>query len=290
VQLKGNGTDNNQQSAFTYVVRNTGSSALSNITVRIYFTPDGSQAASNYVLEKYWDQSGAATVSGPTQSGSFYYFTVNYGATSLAVGGSWEFQTAMHLNDWSSNFLSTNDWWHSPGSLPASYTDWTYVPAYLNGSLSWGSEPVISATPTPIPTPVLNCASVRDSFSGVKNPIKLSGNTMYLDVPNTNPYPITVDHIYLAWNYKGGHNSPFNADLRLIGAQFPTGNVFWTGNIHAPIYTIPYPYSPSVVIPANATSRLTFIFDQSYDISKKEEVEIYFSTPGCEAYPVVVKN
>ncbi len=82
VQLVTGGTDNNQQSAFHYRIQNTGSSAQSNISVRIYFTTDGSQAASSYMLEKYYDQSGAATVSGPMlASGSTYYFTVNYGAT-----------------------------------------------------------------------------------------------------------------------------------------------------------------------------------------------------------------
>jgi cellulose 1,4-beta-cellobiosidase len=142
VQLMASGTDNTQQSAFRFRVMNTGSTAQSNISVRIYFNTDGSQAASSYVLEKYWDQSGVATVSAPTlSSGSTYYFTVNYGSASLAAGSSWEFQTAMHLSNWSTNFSSANDWWRSTGTLPSSFTDWANVPAYVSGSRIWGGEP-----------------------------------------------------------------------------------------------------------------------------------------------------
>ena len=142
MQLVTGGTDNNQQSAFHYLVKNTGSSAQSNISVRIYFTMDGSQTADSYVLEKYYDQSGAATVSGPTlASGSTYYFTVNYGTTSLPAGAGWEYHTALRLNNWSENYSGTNDWWHATGALPASYIDWTNLPAYVNGSRVWGTEP-----------------------------------------------------------------------------------------------------------------------------------------------------
>jgi mannan endo-1,4-beta-mannosidase len=84
VQLVAAGTDNTQQTAFHYRLQNNGAGAASNISARLYFTTDGSNAASNYVLEKYYDQSGVATVSGPTQAiGSTYYFTVNYGTASL---------------------------------------------------------------------------------------------------------------------------------------------------------------------------------------------------------------
>ena len=171
VQLANGGNDNNQQVAFHYKIQNTGSSAQSNITVRIYFTLDGSQAASKYVLEKYWDQSGVATVSGPTQvSGSSYYFTVNYGSTSLAAGGSWEFHTAMHLNDWSNNFSSSNDWWRATGSMPSSYSDWSNIPAYVSGSRVWVVNQVAAETQLthlstrPANTDEYICASNLDTY------------------------------------------------------------------------------------------------------------------------------
>ncbi len=142
VQLVTGGTDNNQQSTFHYRIENTGSNAQSNISVRIYFTPDGSQAASGYVLEKYYDQSGVASVSGPTQaSGAAYYFTVSYGAAALPAGAAWQYDTALRLNDWSNNYSGANDWWHTTGTLPASYTAWNNIPLYLNGARVWGTEP-----------------------------------------------------------------------------------------------------------------------------------------------------
>ncbi len=142
VQIVSAGTDNNQVSAFHIRVQNTGTSAQSNFSVRIYFTPDGSNPASSYVLEKYWDQSGTATISGPTQgSGNNYYFTINYGNASLAAGNSWEFDTALHLSSWASTIDSSNDFWHTSGTLPSSFTNWTNLPLYVNNTLDWGSNP-----------------------------------------------------------------------------------------------------------------------------------------------------
>lgn len=160
VQLSGAGTDNSQQTQFRFRVQNTGTSARTNISVRIYFTPDGSNAASSYVLEKYYDQSGAATVSGPTQaSGNIYYFTVNFGSASLAAGATWGFDTSMHLNGWGSTYVATNDWWHTASALPASFTDWTTIPAYVSGSKIWGDEPVGGPTNTPTATVITNTPS-----------------------------------------------------------------------------------------------------------------------------------
>jgi hypothetical protein len=157
VQVSASGTDNNQQTAFRFRVQNTGSTAQSNLSVRVYFTTDGSNAASAYTLEKYYDQSGAATVSGPTlASGNIYYFTVNYGTASLPAGGTWEYQTALHLSSWGSSYNGSNDWWHTASALPASYTDWPSVPAYANGGRIWGSEPVTGPTNTPTATVVTN--------------------------------------------------------------------------------------------------------------------------------------
>jgi hypothetical protein len=142
VQLTDGGNDSAQQSAFRFRIQNVGTSPRSNLSVRVYFTPDGSQPASSYVLEKYWDQSGVASVVGPTQAfGSTYYFTVNYGAAALPAGGSWELHSTIHLGNWSNNHSSANDWWRAAGPMPASYGDWTNLPAYVGGTRAWGNEP-----------------------------------------------------------------------------------------------------------------------------------------------------
>src|SRR5438067_1921250 len=48
---KGNGVDNTQETGFNFLVKNTGGSTVSNISTRIYFATDGSNAGSGYVLE-----------------------------------------------------------------------------------------------------------------------------------------------------------------------------------------------------------------------------------------------
>lgn len=142
VLLAADGGDNNQQSGFQFKVQNTSSSAISSISLRIYFTLDGTQPASNYIIEKYWDQSGAATVSGPTlASGSIYYFTINFGGASLPANGIWEFHGNLHLKNWATSYVGTNDWWHGTGSLPTAYTSWSKIPVYINNTLAWGAQP-----------------------------------------------------------------------------------------------------------------------------------------------------
>ncbi len=165
VQIKASGTDNNQQGGFTYQISNPTGWPLTNVSTRIYFTLDGSNAASNYILESYHDESGGAKVSGPTQvSGNLYYFTVNYGSTTLGAGGAWEFQANLHLITWASTFDASNDWYHTGyaiGAFPVNYAPHNYIPAYVNGTLAWGQEPgsgptntpTVTATPTRTGTP-----------------------------------------------------------------------------------------------------------------------------------------
>jgi hypothetical protein len=134
-------SDTSTSSPFYIMINNTGATPTSGITVRVYFTIDGSYTASQYVLDKYYDQAGS-TVQGPTLvSGSTYYYTINAGTNSLAAGATWQVNFALHLSDWSSNLNATNDWWHTTGALPTTFTDWTNLPAYVNSARVWGVEP-----------------------------------------------------------------------------------------------------------------------------------------------------
>ncbi len=167
INIQSAGTDTNSQTSMNLQIVNTGLGSLSNLSWRLYFTPENGNAASAYVLEKYYDQSAAATVSGPTLAcGSVYYFTVSYGATALPVGTTWAYNTALHLSSFASTFSSTNDYWRTPyaaGALPAAYTSISYIPGYINGTRIWGSEPTCSgatATQTPV-TPVVTNTSTR---------------------------------------------------------------------------------------------------------------------------------
>lgn len=289
VQLKIEGTDNNQQTGFRFRVQNIGAGPGSNISVRIYFTLDGANLASNYVLEKYYDQTNAAIVSGPTQlAGKMYYFTVNYGGAALPAGGAWEYQGALRLSSWASTYDGTNDWWHTTAALPASFTDWPTLPAYIGSPLVWGGEPGSA--------PVPECNQIAKDVKKTALPLKIINGqvTAYIDIPNAYAYPIRVNTIYLKWNYNNGHNSPFDQTVRLQKAAFgsvsgtPTPITIWIGDQPGASYTITAS-NPAFVLAPGETTRLTFTFHQSYDISSKEELEITFSTPGCENDKISVK-
>ena len=212
VQLHLSGSDTAERSDFYYRVVNTGNSAQSNISVRVYFTLDGSQPASKYVLEKWWDGSNAATISGPTQaSGSTYYFTINYGSASLAAGASWEFQTTLHLNDWSSSYSGVNDWWHTTGTLPAAYTDWSTIPTYVNSSLVWGSTP----GDTPVPTATL---------TRTNTPVSATNTSTRTNTPSVATNTATRTNTPVgASNTPTRTNTPMTATLTPTRTNTPSG-------------------------------------------------------------------
>ncbi len=144
--------------------------------------------------------------------------------------------------------------------------------------------PTATSTSTPAVTPVLGCNSIRDQFGA--NPITIYHKTMYLDIKNDNPYPVTMSSIFVRWNYNGGRiGGDGKLTLKTIDLN---GTIFWTGSVNAPLLTIPL--SPPVTLPANGASRITFTFDYTYGNPGGEELQIDFSTPGCEGDPIHVQN
>jgi hypothetical protein len=147
--------------------------------------------------------------------------------------------------------------------------------------------PTPTFTPTFTSTPVLGCNSIRDTVQATTNPIKLSGNTMYLDIPNTNSYPVTISSIYVAWNYDQGHVGS-NSNLKLMSVKLGSSTIWQSSaGVHQPNYTISS-FSNPAIVPAAGTSRLTFTFDQTYSRASGEGIQVQFSTPGCDAYPIIL--
>ncbi len=166
INMQSASVDTNSQTSVNLQIVNTGTGGLSNLTWRWYFTPENSNAASSYVLEKYYDQSGVAMITGPTLAcGTTYYYTVSYGATALAAGAAWTYNTAFHLNSFASTYDSLNDFWrngYASGSLPTAFTANPSLPGYLNGSRIWGNEPNCGgASNTPTNTPVMTNTPTR---------------------------------------------------------------------------------------------------------------------------------
>lgn len=103
---------------------------------------------------------------------------------------------------------------------------------------------------------------------------------MTLTITNPNAWPITLGDVFVKWDHDRGHGTGNDKTLRLQTVKLGS-NEFFNGDDDGPSLTIS-PAEP-VVIPPNTTLTLTFTFHQAYDDSDgSEELNIDFSTPGCE--------
>lgn len=138
-------------------VVNTGSTAiaLSNVTIRYYYTEDGTQSQ-NFWCD--WSNIGGSNVTGTFVSMSTpmtnadHYLQIGFtsAAGSLAVGATAEVQARFARSDWS-NYNQAND--YSFNASATSYVPWKSITGYISGTLNWGAEPGGSAaTATPTPT------------------------------------------------------------------------------------------------------------------------------------------
>ena len=170
IKLQG-GSESTSLSNFNIQLSNAGAVPVNNLSWRFYFNTENGNAASSYMLEKYYDQSNAATVSGPTLAcGSTYYYTVTYGVP-LAAGATWGYNSAFHLSNYATTIDVANDWWHTSyavGSLPTAFTSNTFFPVYANGSLLWGGEPVCSG----------GTATIAPSATRTLTPVATIGATL----------------------------------------------------------------------------------------------------------------
>lgn len=148
-------TTNSPRPHFEIVNGSTTSVSLSSLTIRYWYTSDGSQS------QQFWCDyalAGCSNVTGtfvgmtnPTSTADTYLqIGFTSGAGSIAANGnSGEIQGRFNKTDWS-NYNQAND--YSWNQNQTSYAAWSQVTLYLNGQLIWGTEPGGNTAPTPTPT------------------------------------------------------------------------------------------------------------------------------------------
>jgi cellulose binding protein with CBM3 domain len=128
-----------------YEIDNNGTSAqsLTDLTVRYYFTADGS-AQQSYACDYAAIGCGSiqatfATIT-PAKTNADHYFELSFTAGSIPAGSSsGEIQVRFHDSNYQVTFNQTNDYSFDPSTTQ--YADWNNVTVYRNGTLVWGTEP-----------------------------------------------------------------------------------------------------------------------------------------------------
>jgi hypothetical protein len=129
-----------------YEMNNHGPSpqSLAELTVRYYFTADGSQQQA-YACD--YAQIGCGLIQGsfvaivPAKTNADHYMELSFtGGTIPAGGGTGEIQVRFHDSNYQGMFTQTND--YSFDAAATQYADWNNVTVYRNGTLVWGVEPL----------------------------------------------------------------------------------------------------------------------------------------------------
>lgn len=137
-------TDNQIKPGLQVVNTGTSPIALSTVTMRYWFTSD--TGANTFTTNCDYAVVGSSNVThtvvamATPVTGADHYLQVGFttGAGSLAAGASTgQIQNRVNKTDWS-NFNETNDYSYGTNT---SYTAWTKVTVYVNGTLAYGTEP-----------------------------------------------------------------------------------------------------------------------------------------------------
>lgn len=136
--------DNHVRPHFNIVNGGTAAVPMSELTVRYWYTVDGSQPQT-YVCD--WAARGNQNVAGsfvavsPARTGADFYLQLGFtaGMGTLTAGqSSGEIQGRFNKTNWA-NYNETGDYSYDP--TKTAFADWTRVTLYRNGVLVWGTEP-----------------------------------------------------------------------------------------------------------------------------------------------------
>src|SRR6266508_1740361 len=160
--------DNQIKPHFNIVNGGTTTVPLSELTIRYWYTNDGSQPQ---VYDCDFASRGCSNISAsfvsiPAVTGANTYLQLSFsaGAGSLTPGQqSGEIQARLHSQNWS-NYTEGND--YSYDATKTSFADWTRVTLYRNGTLVWGTEPIGGdTTPPTAPTNLAVASKTSTSVS-----------------------------------------------------------------------------------------------------------------------------
>lgn len=125
-------------------LKNNGASSinLSDVTIRYWYTSDGSQAQSfhcDYAVVNCSNVKGSVVKMSSPVTGADNYLELSFSGGTLAANGqSGEIQTRINKADWS-NYNESND--YSFDGTKTVFADWNKVTVYYKGSLVYGVEP-----------------------------------------------------------------------------------------------------------------------------------------------------
>ena len=136
---------------------NTGTTAvpLSELTVRYWYTRDGTQPQAydcDFAVPGCANITASfVTLSAPVATADTYLqLSFGAGAGTLNGGASTgEIQNRLHNQNWSA-YNEANDYSYDP--TKTAFADWNRVTLYRNGALVWGVEPVTGTPDTQPPT------------------------------------------------------------------------------------------------------------------------------------------
>jgi hypothetical protein len=229
-------TDNQIKPGLQVINTGTSSVALSDITIRYWYTLDGTQGQTyscDYAVVGCSNVSGSFGTLGSPTSTADRYVQIGFGtsAGSLAPGAaSGEVQSRINKSDWSS-YNEAND--YSYGGTQTSFADWSKVTVYYKGALVWGTEPGAGPTNTPTNTPTITPTRGPCSLVSGEVTIMCTPTPSHTPTPTNTPTPTTTRTV-TPWPTPSASVSVSPTNLQVGGTVLVTART----NLGIPGYTL----------------------------------------------------